>query len=275
MAAIDLITRQGEGSEDNPEDSGPDDLSHYYRFLEIKKNRYIQKNGSDGYRYSDEPIENLDGDGTYLVQEVPKGGYNESNVPDSDKDILPLMEEFNQGYTKMLKLLEKAWNEGQTTYLIEAIMTMFSLSGSLRYGKGPAYKIIETPITSEKQIIQHYGPSFIVVDGVDVPEITDAGDDTLVWDDIKELFKEGDRKEMEKRGMHLDDYEEVRKNADRILYQVNAHKMPAKPWPEGGNDQKTWDDETIAKFRRWVELGMPETEADLSEKRGQINRPQG
>ncbi|WP_293069678.1 hypothetical protein [Okeania sp. SIO2B3] len=26
-------------------------------------------------------------------------------------------------------------------------------------------------------------------------------------------------------------------------------------------------------IERWVELGMPETEADLSDKHGQINRP--
>ncbi|NES43428.1 ferritin-like domain-containing protein [Moorena sp. SIO2C4] len=257
--AIDLITRQGEGAEGSLIDTGPDDLAHYYRFLEIKKNRYIEEDGTGGYRYSDGKINNLDGGigEPYPVAEVPAGGYNESNVPVSDQaQILPLMDEFNREYTKMLKLLEKAWGTGDPNYLIEAIMKMFSLTTADADDQvgGSASKIIKTPIegTSQKE---YYGPSFIVLPDLSFEE-PDVNTQTPVWEnDIKQLLQPYVNA-MIPYNINLGKYENVKKNADRILYQVNAHKMPPNPYDP-------WDDTKINKFRRWMEIGMPETQDDL------------
>ncbi len=46
--AILIIKRQGEGSQTSPEDSGPDDLAHYYRFGEIYHGRKLHKDDATG-----------------------------------------------------------------------------------------------------------------------------------------------------------------------------------------------------------------------------------
>jgi Ferritin-like len=55
--AIALIQHQGEGSKDSPEDTGPGDLAHYYRFGEIFHERALQKDAVTGeWRFDGAPI---------------------------------------------------------------------------------------------------------------------------------------------------------------------------------------------------------------------------
>jgi len=65
-------------------------------------------------------------------------------------------------------------------------------------------------------------------------------------DDIKPLFREKDRSQME-WAFDLWNYEDVKENADPILERLQDGDMPCDgEWPE---DQ-------IAVFRRWAEGGM-------------------
>ena len=66
--------------------------------------------------------------------------------------------------------------------------------------------------------------------------------------DIKPLFREFDREEME-WALDLWDYADVRDNAEQILERVSAGEMPCDaPWPE----------DRVAAFRAWVEADAPE-----------------
>jgi hypothetical protein len=65
--------------------------------------------------------------------------------------------------------------------------------------------------------------------------------------DIQPLFREGDRESM-KFAFDLWDYDDVCLHANDILERLAEGAMPCDgEWPE----------ERIAKFRRWVEAGMP------------------
>ena len=66
--------------------------------------------------------------------------------------------------------------------------------------------------------------------------------------DIKPLFREFDREEME-WAFDLWDYGDVKANAGAILERVAEGEMPCDaPWPES----------KVAVFRAWVEAGAPE-----------------
>ena len=66
--------------------------------------------------------------------------------------------------------------------------------------------------------------------------------------DIKPLFREFDREEME-WALDLWSYEDVKENAEAILKRVSEGEMPCDiRWPEA----------KVALFRSWVEEGAPE-----------------
>jgi hypothetical protein len=65
--------------------------------------------------------------------------------------------------------------------------------------------------------------------------------------DIQPLFRESDRESM---GFVFDlwDYHDVRAHAEDILERLTDGTMPCDgEWPE----------EQVARFRRWIEAGMP------------------
>ena len=65
--------------------------------------------------------------------------------------------------------------------------------------------------------------------------------------DIKPLFREFDRTEME-WAFDLWNYDEVKENAEAILERLEDGGMPCDaPWPE----------DRIEAFRRWMQEGMP------------------
>ncbi len=115
--AIDLIKRQGEGSQVSPEDSGPGDLSHYYRFAEI---------------YNDpRPFPDC-----WPVAPVPVGGYVAQGVSPS---VSQLLEEFDRTFSEMVNQLQAAWETGSQQALYSAISLMSRLHE-------PALKLMQVPI---------------------------------------------------------------------------------------------------------------------------------
>jgi len=65
--------------------------------------------------------------------------------------------------------------------------------------------------------------------------------------DIRPLFRESDRESMD-FAFDLWDYHDVSTHAEDILERLTEGTMPCDgEWPE----------EQVARFRRWVEAGMP------------------
>lgn len=66
-------------------------------------------------------------------------------------------------------------------------------------------------------------------------------------DDIKPLFREGDREAME-FALDLWSHEDVSSNAAEILGRLEDGSMPC---------DGAWPEERIAVFRAWVDAGAP------------------
>ena len=66
--------------------------------------------------------------------------------------------------------------------------------------------------------------------------------------DIKPLFREKDRDAMES-SFDLWDYEDVKESATAILTVLEGGEMPC---------DGAWPPEHVARFRAWVEAGMPQ-----------------
>jgi hypothetical protein len=65
--------------------------------------------------------------------------------------------------------------------------------------------------------------------------------------DIRPLFRESDRAEME-WAFDLWDYDDVKENAEAILERIEDASMPCDdPWPE----------DRIELFRKWLSEGTP------------------
>ncbi len=132
--AIALIKRQGEGSKDSPEDTGPDDLAHYYRFKEI----------ADGKKINGEPLEIGE---TRPMAEIPLGGYKPEDV---SEEVGQKLLDFDRTFTQMLNQLQSAWETGNSATLNAAVGTMLAMQS-----KGTALMDIPIPGGTE-----NYGPCF-------------------------------------------------------------------------------------------------------------------
>ena len=66
-------------------------------------------------------------------------------------------------------------------------------------------------------------------------------------DDIKPLFREGDRSAM-RFAFDLWSYDDVSSHADAILVRLESGTMPC---------DGAWPAERVDVFRRWVDAGMP------------------
>ena len=132
--AIKLIKRQGEGSKDSPEDTGPNDLAHYYRFLEIHR----------GKKHNGDPLEIGE---VRPMAEIPPGGYKPEDV---SAQVGQMLLDFDRTYTQMLNQLQTAWESGNATSLSTAIGTMIAMQT-----KGTALMDIPIPERTE-----NYGPCF-------------------------------------------------------------------------------------------------------------------
>ena len=117
--AIDIIRRQGEGSNDNsPYDSGPDDLAHFYRFWEVLEERKIKPKGKKFIFNEDFPFPDC-----WPMAMVPPGGY----LNTGNKTVDDLLLKFDQTYTAMINTLQSAWQEGGQAQFIHALELMFKL----------------------------------------------------------------------------------------------------------------------------------------------------
>jgi len=65
--------------------------------------------------------------------------------------------------------------------------------------------------------------------------------------DIRPLFRESDRESMD-FAFDLWDYNDVSAHAEDILERLTEGTMPC---------DEEWPEEQVARFRRWVEAGMP------------------
>jgi hypothetical protein len=140
--AIALITTQGEGSEQSPEET-PGDLAHYYRFAELYHGRkLIKRDGA--WTYSGREISFPD---VWPMAAVPKGGYAQGDVEPAVWDDVS---KFDQRFTTMLNQLQDAWSNGNGGALIDSTGTMFSL-------RGPAVQLMQVPIPAGGG---NYGPCF-------------------------------------------------------------------------------------------------------------------
>ncbi|SRR6266481_208212 len=144
--AIDLIQRQGEGSKMSPEDTGPNDLAHYYRFKEIFAERELRFDPVTHEWKFDGPALPLPE--TWPMAEVPAGGYQKPDVPDGV--TWNLIQEFDRTFSEMLNLLQAAWRDGDPKSLRSASESMTTLTDL-------ASQIMQKPISPERG---NYGPCF-------------------------------------------------------------------------------------------------------------------
>ncbi len=143
--AIGIIKQQGEGSNGTPEDTGPNDLAHYYRFGEIFFGKKLQKDVTTGnWDFNGDAIVFPD---VFPMAAIPKGGYQKADVK---PEVWALLEEFDSNYSTMLNQLQAAWEGGS---LDEAVGAMFSLKQS-------AVALMAIPIPNGNG---NYGPCFRLV----------------------------------------------------------------------------------------------------------------
>ena len=123
--AIGIIQRQGEGSS-GPMDTGADDLAHYYRFAEMAERKKLEQAEAGGPFEFKTPIDLDYARDVWPVGTVPAGGWRDEQMP--NPDVRHLVRSFNLTYSKLLDLLQAAWDTrgGQASFL-HAIETMFAL----------------------------------------------------------------------------------------------------------------------------------------------------
>ena len=146
--AINLIKKQGEGSDSLPEDTGPADLAHYYRFGEIYHEKKLRKNSKTGrweYEGDDVPLPDA-----WAMAKTPPGGYLEDQV---SGEVWQLLRQFDEIFTNMMSQLQDAWENGNRQALFQSIPTMLSL-------RSPAVKLMKISIPSGGG---NYGPCFRLI----------------------------------------------------------------------------------------------------------------
>jgi hypothetical protein len=142
---IQLIKRQGEGSKMSPEDTGPNDLAHYYRFAEIYQGKKLRKDSVTGmWRFDGDPVPFPE---VWPMAEIPPGGYKREDV---SEEVWQLIEQVDQRYTRMLDDLQEAWKNGAISRLMASVSKMFTL-------QEPSQSLMQIPIPSGGG---NYGPCF-------------------------------------------------------------------------------------------------------------------
>lgn len=129
--AIRIIQHQGEGAVIGPLDSSQADLAHYYRFLELYKEKRLRFDKEEGRFYWRGKITRPK---CQPMAEVPEGGYPQPIDPQAARH----MKQFDKAYHRMLVELENAWAHpaqnvitGQGA-LVSAYVSMFDLGKHAR-----------------------------------------------------------------------------------------------------------------------------------------------
>ncbi len=252
--AIDLIMKQGEGAEGTPIDTGIDDLAHYYRFLEIYKEKKIEQipdSVPPEFQYGSQDIPFPQ---ARAMGEVPSGGYDPT-----DDAIKQAMERFDTQYTEMLLQIEAAWspesNDGNgQQYLNAAVETMFALTNDAQW-------LMEQPIPNDPNG-KNYGPCFRIDDNATLPDLS-ALDDVIEnpnWDEhIRHFFTEQDVVQM-KFAIDFRSYESVAAHAEHkegnrgIIDRVQGNGSIMPP----AYTHRRWSEGRIQTFQKWIDNGKPE-----------------
>ncbi len=151
LEAIRLISEQGEGFEGAIYDN-EGELSHYYRFEQIKLGRYYLAGDTAGNPKGKELT--IDWDAVYNIKTNPKM----EDYPE-ESELYEANVKFNTYYKNFLAKINDAFN-GNPQNLIPAIGEMFVL-------KNMAYELIHNPIPGKEGV---YGAPTFEVDKV--PEIS-------------------------------------------------------------------------------------------------------
>jgi hypothetical protein len=123
--AISTINLQGEGSDKSPEEASGL-LAHFYEFGEIYNGRrFVNTNGHWDY---DGPAVAMPQ--VYDMVDIPPGGYQQQDVP--DPEVWDLIERFDRTYSEMLRLLQRAWLNGDVGTLSESVGKMFQMGSTAR-----------------------------------------------------------------------------------------------------------------------------------------------
>jgi hypothetical protein len=141
QAAIRLISEQGEGLGGAIFDE-EDEISHFYRFQQLKLGRFYQKGDRPGHPTGN-PCK-VDWTAAYPLKVNPRlSDY-------TDPEVREAAAAFNAYYKRFLEMLTRAFT-GQPALLIEAVGEMFRI-------KEMALHLIRTPIDSRGRT--HAAPTF-------------------------------------------------------------------------------------------------------------------
>jgi Ferritin-like len=130
--AIDLIRRQGEGSNASPEEM-PGHLAHFYQFRELYVgSKYVRNPATKTWGHTGPPVLIP---AVWPMADIPSGGYQRADVPDGA--VWALIEQFDSTFTTMLRQLRRAWQDptaslGNGAADDPIFTTMFALTGSAR-----------------------------------------------------------------------------------------------------------------------------------------------
>ncbi|MCG7546840.1 ferritin-like protein [Pseudoalteromonas sp. Of7M-16] len=148
IRALELVIEQGEGLSKEIFDS-EGEISHYYRFEQLKFGRYYQLGDEPGKPTG--PKFDVDYDKVYPIKSNPKL----ADLPDNSA-LLKAAQDFNQNYRKFLVTINAAFS-GQQNLLLGAVCGMFKL-------KEYASQLIRNPIPTNPQL--HAGPTFEIEEGM-------------------------------------------------------------------------------------------------------------
>lgn len=156
--AIGVIMEQGEGTSASPENPHPGaagELAHYYAFREIFHRRRLRKNPDTGrFEFTGAEISMPD---ALPMGTVPAGGWPRKGASAPDAETTRLLDEFNQAYSRLLRLLQEAWRKDDASeaegLLFEAIAEMSAL-------RDPAQQLMARPLPDGGK---NYGPEFLYV----------------------------------------------------------------------------------------------------------------
>jgi Ferritin-like len=168
LEALHLIVDQGEAAGDSLSDGDTEfgqayEVAHYYRFNEIKHQRYYAPTDKFGDEPSG-PEMRVDYAAVYDMRPNPR----QQDYP-AGSALAQAADEFNQLYTGFMNVLHEAFN-GRPDALIEAVTLMFSL-------KYKAIELLKNPIPDADG--QHAGPGFEFLGGPAVPQLLAADSPAL------------------------------------------------------------------------------------------------
>ncbi len=147
-SAIHWIKEQGEGAVNTaPKDKPAGQLSHFYRFWEVRRRQKIEWDEATKKFAFKSPFPFPE---VWPMAVVPAGGYRQEEVT---PEVWALLDGFDRLYSKLIDLLQSAWGKGGQAAMWQAIDLMFSLEKTAR-------PLMQIPIPGGQG---NYGPCFRLV----------------------------------------------------------------------------------------------------------------